>query len=112
MAAALEVLARSPRPHTLVLGAMLELGEASAERHREVGLACLAQDVDTVWIVGAAARPVAETCPRARAFDDVRAVAAAAAELPRNGTLLVKGSRGVGLEALVRQLHAHEEVVT
>jgi hypothetical protein len=35
---------------------------------------------------------------------------AAAAELPRAGTLLVKGSRGVGLDALVRHLREHEEV--
>jgi UDP-N-acetylmuramoyl-tripeptide--D-alanyl-D-alanine ligase len=108
VAAALEVLARGPRPHTVVLGAMLELGAASAERHREVGLACRRQGIDTVWIVGPEARPVAETFPVARAFDDVGAALSAAAGLPRGGTLLIKGSRGVGLDALVRHLHERE----
>lgn len=112
VAAAFEVLARSPRPHALVMGAMLELGDASADRHRQVGLACLAQGVDSVWVVGEAARPIAETCPGARTFDSAAAAVAAAAELPPGGTLLVKGSRGIGLEALVRHLDAHEEVVT
>jgi UDP-N-acetylmuramoyl-tripeptide--D-alanyl-D-alanine ligase len=92
------------------MGAMLELGPAAAERHREVGLACRAQGVDTVWTVGAAARPIAETCPQARTFDDVAALRAAAAELPAGGTLLVKGSRGVGLDAFVRYLASLEEV--
>jgi UDP-N-acetylmuramoyl-tripeptide--D-alanyl-D-alanine ligase len=108
VAAALEVLARGPRPHTVVLGAMLELGAASAERHREVGRACRRQGIDTVWTVGPDARPVAEAFPVARAFDDVGAALAAAADLPRGGTLLIKGSRGVGLDALVRHLHERE----
>jgi UDP-N-acetylmuramoyl-tripeptide--D-alanyl-D-alanine ligase len=106
VAAALEVLARAPRPHTVVLGAMLELGAASAERHRDVGVACRALAVDAVWTVGADARPVATTFPAARSFDDVQAVIGAAAELPPAGTLLIKGSRGVGLDALVRHLQA------
>jgi UDP-N-acetylmuramoyl-tripeptide--D-alanyl-D-alanine ligase len=109
VAAALEVLARAPRPHTLVLGAMLELGAASAERHRDVGVACRALGVDTVWTVGADARPTVETFPGARTFDDVHAAIAAVAELPTVGTLLVKGSRGVGLDALVRHLRAPQE---
>jgi UDP-N-acetylmuramoyl-tripeptide--D-alanyl-D-alanine ligase len=108
VAAALEVLAHGPRPHTVVLGAMLELGAASAERHREVGRACRRQGIDTVWTVGPEARPVAEAFPVARAFDDVGAALAAAADLPRGGTLLIKGSRGVGLDALVRHLHERE----
>jgi UDP-N-acetylmuramoyl-tripeptide--D-alanyl-D-alanine ligase len=111
VAAALEVLARAPRPHTLVLGAMLELGAASAERHRDVGVACRAHDVDTVWTVGADARPMLDTFPEARPFDDVHAAIAAAAELPTVGTLLVKGSRGVGLDALVRHLRVPQEHV-
>jgi UDP-N-acetylmuramoyl-tripeptide--D-alanyl-D-alanine ligase len=111
VAAALEVLARAPRPHTLVLGAMLELGAASAERHRDVGVACRALGVDTVWTVGAEARPMVETFPEARTFDDVHAAIAAIAELPTVGTLLVKGSRGVGLDALVRRLRDPQEHV-
>ncbi len=111
-AAALEVLARSPRPHALVMGAMLELGSGSAERHRELGRACVERGIETVWIVGAAARPIAETCPHARPFPDAASAIAAAAELPGQGTLLVKGSRGIGLEALVRHLTSPDEVAS
>jgi UDP-N-acetylmuramoyl-tripeptide--D-alanyl-D-alanine ligase len=106
VAAALEVLARAPRPHALVLGSMLELGEASADHHREVGRAIAEQGTDLVWTVGAAAAAVADTCGVARHFADAREAAAAADDLPRRGTLLVKGSRGIGLEALVAALRA------
>ena len=40
---------------------------------------------------------------------EVDAAVAAAAELPAAGTVLVKGSRGIGLEALVRALRAARE---
>ena len=106
VAAALEVLARGPRPHAIVLGSMLELGAASADYHREIGRAVAERGVDLVWTVGADAVPVADACRVARHFPDARAAAAAAAELPERGTLLVKGSRGIGLEAVVAAVRA------
>jgi UDP-N-acetylmuramoyl-tripeptide--D-alanyl-D-alanine ligase len=104
--AALEVLGRGPRPHAIVLGSMLELGPASADYHRQIGRAIAERDVDLVWTVGADAAPVADACRVARHFPDARAAAAAAAELPASGSLLVKGSRGIGLEAVVTALRA------
>jgi UDP-N-acetylmuramoyl-tripeptide--D-alanyl-D-alanine ligase len=104
VAAALEVLARAPRPHALVMGSMLELGDASADFHREVGRAIAAHGIDLVWTVGADATAIADTCGVARHFADAQGAAAAADDLPRRGTLLVKGSRGIGLEALVAAL--------
>ena len=106
VAAALEVLARGPRPHAIVLGSMLELGPASADYHRQVGRAIAEGGVDLVWTVGADAAPVADACRVARHFPDARAAAAAAAELPEHGSLLVKGSRGIGLEVVVTAVRA------
>ena len=106
VAAALEVLARGPRPHAIVLGSMLELGRASADYHREVGRAIAERRIDLVWTVGADATPVADACRVARHFPDAHAAAAAAAELPGSGSLLVKGSRGIGLEVVVTAVRA------
>ncbi len=104
MREALAVLTRMPRPRVAVLGSMLELGPASAEYHAELGRACAALDLDLVWAVGDDARALAQACPGARQLADTGTAIAAAAELPRHGTLLVKGSRGIGLEALVAHL--------
>jgi UDP-N-acetylmuramoyl-tripeptide--D-alanyl-D-alanine ligase len=106
VAEALEVLDRAPRPHAAVLGAMLELGAQSAAHHAEVGRACAARELEALWAVGAAALPLADACPGALHLPDVRAAIARSGALPRRGTLLVKGSRGIGLEALVAHLLA------
>lgn len=106
VAEALEVLARAPGPHAAVLGAMLELGPESDAHHEAVGRACAELGLHPVWAVGAAARPLADACPGARHLPDVDAAIALAHELPRRGTLLVKGSRSIGLEALVAHLRA------
>lgn len=106
VAEALEVLARSPAPHAVVLGAMLELGTASAAHHAAVGRACADRGLAPVWAVGAAAEPLAAACPGAVHLPDVAAAIGRADALPRNGTLLVKGSRGIGLEALVAHLRS------
>ncbi len=106
VAEALEVLERAPRPHAVVLGAMLELGPESAAHHAAVGRALTTRDLSPIWAVGAAARPLVDACPGARHLPDAAAAIAHAGALPRRGTLLVKGSRGIGLEALVAHLRA------
>jgi UDP-N-acetylmuramoyl-tripeptide--D-alanyl-D-alanine ligase len=106
MREALAVLKRLPAPHAAVLGSMLELGPSSPDHHTDLGLVCAGLDLDAIWTVGADARAIAEACPGARHLPDTAAAIAAAADLPRRGTLLVKGSRGIGLEALVAHLLA------
>lgn len=119
-AVALEVVARGPRPHAAVLGSMLELGPFAHEAHREVGRACADLGLDLLWTVGEDARAIAEAFdaaaggaggdrPIARRFADAPAAVAVAAELPTAGTLLVKGSRGIGLERLVASVRATRE---
>jgi len=118
-AAAFEVLARGPRPHAAVLGSMLELGSFTREAHLEVGRACADLGLDLLWTVGEDARAIADAYdaaagagpdrPAARHFTDALAAVAVAAELPAQGTLLVKGSRGIGLERLVASVRATRE---
>jgi UDP-N-acetylmuramoyl-tripeptide--D-alanyl-D-alanine ligase len=112
--AAIDMLAACPGRRTLVLGAMRELGENSSSLHREVGEYALAAGIDQLWGVG----PELEVCVKAfggngRYFADrTTAIAALPGEFGPNDTVLVKGSRGAGMEqvlhALIPDLTARE----
>jgi UDP-N-acetylmuramoyl-tripeptide--D-alanyl-D-alanine ligase len=108
---ALALLARFPRPHTAVLGDMLELGDVSADRHRQLGEAT--RELACVIAIGGQAQHVREGNPHAMTFANLEAAAATLQTLPLEGTILVKGSRGIGLEravALLRERLAAPEV--
>ncbi len=107
-AAALEVLRQFPRPHTAVLGDMLELGEVSEARHRDLGKRTL--DLGRVFAIGDEARFIAAENPQAAhlASADLLNVTE---QLPPHGTVLVKGSRGMRLERLVQALETKNEEV-
>jgi UDP-N-acetylmuramyl pentapeptide synthase len=102
MRAALDDLATAaPGRRVAVLGDMLELGPESERFHREIGEYARERDVDLLVTVG----------PRAVAMQGDQAVAdaaEAAALLPEllepGDTVLVKGSRGVGLEVVAEAL--------
>ena len=108
MRAALDELSTEPADgrRIAVLGDMLELGEGEAQLHRDVGTAAGEAGVDVLVSVG----------PRAAAMLDVfdgdsYAVADAAEAASLTGELiepgdvvLVKGSRGVGLEVVAEAL--------
>ena len=108
--AALDLLAGLPGRRGAVLGEMLELGDASDDGHREVGEAA-ARTVDWLMVVGAGAAGIAEGAEAAglpaSAIHRVRDADAALAALPprlRDGdVVLVKASRGVGLETRRRR---------
>jgi UDP-N-acetylmuramoyl-tripeptide--D-alanyl-D-alanine ligase len=115
-----------------VLGDMLELGPGEGEFHAEIGAQAARAGVDLLVTVGpraaaiserfAAARRTAGDVPRSPGNADaaeVRSVAdaaEAAALLPglvRAGdVVLVKGSRGVGLELVCRALRDRDGAVT
>jgi UDP-N-acetylmuramoyl-tripeptide--D-alanyl-D-alanine ligase len=110
--AAVVALGLAPgRRRVAVVGDMLELGAAGPELHRESGRR-LAARVDAVVGVGPLAREIvagareAGLAPEAVAhFDDAEAAAAAVDGLVRSGdAVLVKGSRGMGLETFVHAL--------
>jgi len=102
--ALLGLLAASPGRRVAVLGEMLELGAAAAAFHREVGR-CAAAAADVVVAVGGA--PAAEMARGAagaevhHAADASEALTVVRGLLRRGDVVLVKGSRGVGLDAVV-----------
>lgn len=91
-----------------VLGDMLELGPDEVRFHEEIGAHARAAGVDVLVTVG----PLAEHMGPAFGGEVHHAAdAAAAASLARSlvapgDTVLIKGSRGVGLEVVARELGA------
>ena len=111
--AALELLADLPGRRGAVLGEMLELGDAHEEGHREVGEAA-ARTVDWLVVVGEGAAGIAEGA-EAAGLDPARITRLPDAEaaldvLPprlRDGdVVLLKASRGIGLDRVVDGLRA------
>ncbi|MDX6674433.1 MAG: UDP-N-acetylmuramoyl-tripeptide--D-alanyl-D-alanine ligase [Solirubrobacteraceae bacterium] len=107
MRAALDDLAVTARGRRVaVLGDMLELGPQAAEFHAEVGRYASARGVDVLVTVG----PL--SADTAAAFDgevhsvaDAGEAAALVGELVAPGdTVLVKASRGIGLEVVAKAL--------
>ena len=93
-----------------VLGDMLELGPAEEDHHRDVGAYAETAGVDVLVTVGPrAARMLDRYDGEGHAVADAREAAALAGELLGAGdVLLVKGSRGVGLEVVAEALAAAE----
>lgn len=92
----------------LVMGDMLELGPVAGALHREAGNRAAACGVSVLFSVGALARQSAESARRAgvelvQHYPDADEAAASVGEFLRDGDLvLVKGSRGIRLEKVVR----------
>jgi UDP-N-acetylmuramoyl-tripeptide--D-alanyl-D-alanine ligase len=103
--AALDYLGRLPGRRILVLGDMAELGPEAIELHREIG-AYARPRCDMLFSIGELARHAASVYGAdARSFTDLSQLEAALkGELGADVTVLVKGSRVMGLERLVRAL--------
>jgi UDP-N-acetylmuramoyl-tripeptide--D-alanyl-D-alanine ligase len=97
---------RQRRRLVVVLGGMLELGACARAYHREAGELAAEVGVDLLVCVGDEARWYAETFPgRALFYPDAESAAdALRTELQARDYLIVKGSRGVGLDTLTRKL--------
>ena len=93
-----------------VLGDMLELGPAERAHHEEVGAYAASSGVDLLIAVGPRSAAMTETFGgEVRAVPDAAAAAELAAELVGAGdVVLVKGSRGVGLEVVAEALVARD----
>ena len=111
---ALESFARFPSRgrRVAVLGDMLELGEYSSSLHREVGERAAALRLDLLLTVGPQARELAAGARAAgmppghiQSFDDAATCAAQSGRWCRDGdVVLLKASRGVALEQVIRAL--------
>ena len=90
----------------LVLGDMKELGETARKLHREVGDAARALGVRRVFTVGELSAATSDAFGEgAQHFTDREALAAALREQLKPGVIcLVKGSRSMGMEAVVRAI--------
>jgi UDP-N-acetylmuramoyl-tripeptide--D-alanyl-D-alanine ligase len=94
-----------------VLGDMLELGKAAEDLHRELAELLLAAKVDRVFLVGTImgalyeALPASMRCGLCRTADEVMPLLLGS--LQPGDVLMVKGSRGVGLDHVVEELRAH-----
>lgn len=89
-----------------VLGDMLELGPAELEFHRQAGCDAAAAGVGFLVTVGRRAESMADGFEGpSEHFADAEAAAGGLSALLKPGdTVLIKGSRGVGLEAVARRL--------
>jgi UDP-N-acetylmuramoyl-tripeptide--D-alanyl-D-alanine ligase len=106
---ALNVLRSLPRPHTAILGDMLELGSHSSDYHFELGKQ--SKDIDSVIAVGRMAKYIAEANPNTTYFSNVDEVLAFLKTYKLQGTVLVKASRGMRLERCVDVLMKQEVIL-
>jgi UDP-N-acetylmuramoyl-tripeptide--D-alanyl-D-alanine ligase len=107
--AALDYLAVLGGKKVLVLGDMAELGPDARALHRDIGEYARGR-CDALYAIGALAREAADAYGEgARAFADHEAARAALEPLLGSGTtVLVKASRVMGLDRLVKALAADE----
>jgi UDP-N-acetylmuramoyl-tripeptide--D-alanyl-D-alanine ligase len=107
-----ELKGRKGKRRIFVFADMLELGPESDALHRELGVKAASAGFDAYWATGTQARlaldaAVGSGVPSARAkhFPDVDTLGAALSrELSKGDVVLVKGSRGMGLEKVFNHL--------
>ena len=106
--AAIDVLADEPAPRLLVLGDMGEVGDQGPAFHREVGSYARERGIERLMAAGEMSREaVAAFGDGARHFESVAALTDAllpAAGAAGIGSVLVKGSRFMRMERVVRAL--------
>ena len=104
--AAIDYLAGIQGQRWLVLGNMGELGDAGDELHRQAGVMAAGAALDRLYTLGTLARNAAESFgPNARAFDDrQQMIEVLRSELKPGVTVLVKGSRSMAMEEVVKAL--------
>ena len=106
MAAALRSFAARPvaagQTHWVILGDMFELGESAEAEHHALGRLLTELQLNNVLLIGPLMQAAATAYPAAHHFADKAAAAAwLATHQPQGQLLLLKGSRGMGLETLV-----------
>ncbi|NBO11631.1 MAG: UDP-N-acetylmuramoyl-tripeptide--D-alanyl-D-alanine ligase [Betaproteobacteria bacterium] len=116
--AAIDVLAGIPGTRLLVLGDMGEVGVQGEAFHEEVGVYARTCGIDQLWLLGEATRQSARGFgDQARHFgSDMRSLvqalsdALSADRLSEQATVLIKGSRFMAMERVVKALTADQHV--
>ncbi len=108
--AGLEVLAVQSSQRWLVLGDMAELGSDAARYHEDAGRMARELGVDRLYAVGKLSRLAAESFGEGAHHFDTQdgLIDALRGELCEDATVLVKGSRSMGMERVVAALTAKE----
>jgi UDP-N-acetylmuramoyl-tripeptide--D-alanyl-D-alanine ligase len=95
----------------VIAGDMAELGRYSEEHHRSLGEEISGRGIELLVAVGSEARRISEAAARSTArveshhFMDAGAAAVAVPAMLRDGdAVLVKGSRSIGLEVVVKAI--------
>lgn len=96
---ALEVLRAAPGPHKAVLGDMLELGDNAADFHTELGEQTVG--LERVIAIGKHAQDIKKGNPDTEVFASFGEALTTLSTLTLEGTVLVKGSRGMRLERVI-----------
>ena len=103
--AAIDLLATLAGPRLLVLGDMGEVGAQGPAFHAEVGAHAKARGIEHLYAMGEATRASVAAFGGGRHFDTIEALIAAVREAAGQGaTVLVKGSRFMRMERVVRAL--------
>jgi UDP-N-acetylmuramoyl-tripeptide--D-alanyl-D-alanine ligase len=103
--AAIDVLAESASPRILVLGDMGEVGTQGPEFHEEIGAYAASRGIDTVLATGDLARHMAGSgAQHYEQFDDLLAALDKQLGSKSDATVLVKGSRFMKMERVVKHL--------
>jgi UDP-N-acetylmuramoyl-tripeptide--D-alanyl-D-alanine ligase len=106
--AAIDLLMGLPAPHWLVLGDMGEVGAKGPEFHTEIGAYARERGVEHLWVAGAACVHTARAYGTGvRHFAGTPELILALDEAPRCASALIKGSRFMGMERVVRALVPH-----
>jgi UDP-N-acetylmuramoyl-tripeptide--D-alanyl-D-alanine ligase len=100
-----------------VLGDMLELGSMSEEEHKKLGRFASKQNIDVLITVGERARDIARGAQKAGMNQDSifefdttdEAGRFVQSRMEKGDIILVKGSRGMGMEDVVREIMAQPQ---
>jgi UDP-N-acetylmuramoyl-tripeptide--D-alanyl-D-alanine ligase len=116
MTAALQVFAAQNAAggrKAVILGDMLELGPRSAELHASLKPAVIASGADRIYLVGPAMGALAEALGTGRVAAHTQSAAEMAeivrGDLAYGDAVMVKGSNGVGLAAIVDNIRKQFE---
>jgi UDP-N-acetylmuramoyl-tripeptide--D-alanyl-D-alanine ligase len=106
--AAIDVLAELPAPRLLVLGDMGEVGTQGPEFHQEMGLHAAQMGIDHVLCLGDLAIHTANACGvNGRHMADIDTLNQnVMLQLPKLGSVLVKGSRFMKMERVIEAINA------
>ena len=103
MAAAIENLAAmKAEKKVLVLGDMFELEEEADREHKEIARLIREKEFEHVYLCGSLFKTALREIPTAKYFEKKDQLAAELKQFPiRHATILVKASRGIGLETIL-----------